>query len=322
MRPKLARSVSVHEPWQQARYGVRFAWGPAGAACVGRHGGVLVIVDVLSFTTSVGVAVERGVAVYPAAARDAGAVELAETLGAVLAVDRREVTTAQPWSLSPAALRSARAPARLVLPSPSGCAIAAAAGGRVVVAASLGNARAVAAWMTHRQDGPFAVIAAGERWPDGSLCPALEDLLGAGAVLAALAEHGGCSESPEAAAARAAYETSDSIPDDVRGSASGVELVTSGFSQDVDVAVEIDASDVVPVLPRPGIPTRLTRALSRGTRSTVTVRASECSSSPQRVSCSGSGSRCPSRSCWARHEPASCASLGRVPACPGCVAQG
>jgi len=197
VRAKLARSVSVHEPWQQARYDVRFAWGPAGAACVGRHGGVLVIVDVLSFTTSVGVAVERGVAVYPAAARDAGAVELAETLGAVLAVDRREVTTAHPWSLSPATLRSARAPARLVLPSPSRSATAAAAGG-----------------------------------------------------------------------------------------------------------------------------TRLTRALSRGTRSTVTVRASECSSSPQRVSCSGSGSRCPSRTCWARHEPASCASLGRVPACPGCAAQG
>jgi 2-phosphosulfolactate phosphatase len=136
----------------------------------------------------------------------------------------------------------------LVLPSPNGSAIAAAAGGRVTVAASLRNARAVAAWMTRCQDGPFAVVAAGERWPDGSLRPALEDLLGAGAVLAARSELAPLAESPEAAAARAAYETSDSIPDDVRTSVSGAELVTSGFSQDVDVAVEIDTSDGVPIL--------------------------------------------------------------------------
>ena len=229
----------------QVRRSVRL--GTGGAAGVGRGGGVLVMVDVLSFTTAVGVAVERGVAVYPAAARDTDAVQLAETLGAVLAVDRREMTMAHPWSLSPAALRSARAPERLVLPSPNGSAIAAAAGGRAVVAASLRNARAVATWMTGRQDGPFCVIAAGERWSDGALRPALEDLLGAGAVSAALGECAGLSESPEAAAARAAYAGCESVADDVRRSASGVELVTSGFSQDVDIAVEIDVSDVVPV---------------------------------------------------------------------------
>jgi 2-phosphosulfolactate phosphatase len=67
-------------------------------------------------------------------------------------------------------------------------------------------------------------------------------------VLAALAELGGVSESPEAEAARAAYETSDSIPDAVRASVCGAELVTWGFSRDVDLAVEIDTSEVVPVL--------------------------------------------------------------------------
>src|SRR3954452_24582686 len=123
----------MSEPWEQAEYDVRFEWGPTGAVRLGHRVGVMVIVDVLSFTTAVGVAVERGVAVYPAPARDASAVELAERLGAALAADRREVTAAHPWSLSPAALQSAPAPARLVLPSPNGSAIAAAVPGCVTV---------------------------------------------------------------------------------------------------------------------------------------------------------------------------------------------
>lgn len=235
------------EPWAQAGYDLRFDWGQVGAAQVGSRG-ALVVVDVLSFTTAVTVAVERGVAVYPAPWRDERATQLAAAVDAELAVGRREASELRPWSLSPAALRTAPAPARLVLPSPNGSAIAASAQG-VVVAACLRNARAVANWLVERccsRGEPVTVIAAGERWPDGSLRPALEDLLGAGAVLAALARPG--SESPEAAAARAAYEVARSIPDAVRRCASGIELVTGGFGQDVEVAVEIDASDIVPVL--------------------------------------------------------------------------
>jgi 2-phosphosulfolactate phosphatase len=48
--------------------------------------------------------------------------------------------------------------------------------------------------------------------------------------------------------ARAAYEATQSIPDAVRRCASGVELVTAGFGDDVEVAVEIDAGTAVPVL--------------------------------------------------------------------------
>jgi len=225
----------------QEPYGVRFEWGPFGAARVVSSEGALVIVDVLSFTTAVSVAVERGTAVHPAASREAGAA-LARRTGGELAVGRGEVTPEHPWSLSPAALGAAPAPARLVLPSPNGSAIAAAASG-VVAAGCLRNARAVAAWLG---DEPVTVVAAGERWPDGSLRPALEDLLGAGAVLAALARHG--AESPEATAARSAYESCRSVPDAVRHCASGVELTSGGFEADVEIAIEVDASDVVPLL--------------------------------------------------------------------------
>ena len=236
------------EPWDQHAYRVRFAWGPVGAARASRRGGATVIVDVLSFTTAVSVAVERGVVVHPAARADERARASARDADAVLAVGRHEVTEEHPWSLSPAALRSGPVPARLVLPSPNGSALAAAAEG-VVVAACLRNARAVAWWLAARAHNEvITVIAAGERWPDGSLRPALEDLLGAGAVLAALTEAGGGSESPEAACARAAYVATHAVPDAVRGCASAVELRDGGFGEDVEVAVESDVSGVVPVL--------------------------------------------------------------------------
>ncbi|MDQ2756688.1 MAG: 2-phosphosulfolactate phosphatase, partial [Actinomycetota bacterium] len=96
---------------------------------------------------------------------------------------------------------------------------------------------------------PVTVVAAGERWPDGSLRPALEDLLGAGAVIAALrAESSQVSLSPEADAARILYAATPSPTDTVRSCASALELVRAGFEADVDVATEIDAGTAVPVL--------------------------------------------------------------------------
>jgi 2-phosphosulfolactate phosphatase len=144
-------------------------------------------------------------------------------------------------------LRKAPAPERLVLPSPNGSAIAATADG-VVVAACLRNASAVAEWLRARAASPVTVIAAGERWPDGSLRPALEDLLGAGAVLSALSADTADDLSPEAAAAAAVFRGTPSVPDAVRRCASGLELAGAGFAEDVEIAVELDESDAVPVL--------------------------------------------------------------------------
>lgn len=186
----------------QSGNGVRLGWGPAGAGRLAVRAACLVIVDVLSFTTAVSVAVEQGIRVLPfwlpdgpattaerAAAQKAAAV-YARQSGARLAVARRAVTPDSPWSLSPAHLRRAPYVARLVLPSPNSAAIAAAPPGVRVAAACLRNITAVGSWLTARGYGtpahPVAVIAAGERWPDGSLRPALEDLLGAGALISGL----------------------------------------------------------------------------------------------------------------------------------------
>jgi 2-phosphosulfolactate phosphatase len=83
-------------PWAQADRRIRFDRGPAGAAALRTDGGTLVVVDVLSFTTAVSVAVERGTAVHPAAWRDGRAEALARELDARLAVGRRETTPQQP----------------------------------------------------------------------------------------------------------------------------------------------------------------------------------------------------------------------------------
>ncbi|MDX3455113.1 2-phosphosulfolactate phosphatase [Streptomyces sp. ME02-8801-2C] len=244
------------EDFLQSGYGVRFEWGPAGALHLARDVSCLVVVDVLSFTTSVSVAVESGSRVFPYPWRDDTALDFAARQDARLAVGRRAVGPDSPWSLSPAALRRAPFAGRLVLPSPNGSAISAAADDTTtVVAACLRNATAVGAWLTEQGYGtaerPVGVIAAGERWPDGGLRPALEDLLGAGAVIAALGDRHGSARtslSPEAATAAAAFAASPDVAADVLASASGRELVDGGFPEDVAIATELEGSAVVPVL--------------------------------------------------------------------------
>lgn len=79
-----------------------------------------------------------------------------------------------------------------------------------VVGGSIQNSAAVASWVLDRQAEAgdrftIAVIAAGGTREDGSFLFAVEDLLGAGAVVDALATVGIDYCSPEAAAACAAY---------------------------------------------------------------------------------------------------------------------
>lgn len=205
------------------------------------------IVDVLSFTTTLTVAVDAGIEVLPFRWKDERAAAYAAERDAVLATGR---SRRDGVSLSPASVRAATGVARLVLPSPNGSAIsfALAESGITVVGASLRNASAVARWLVER-DQPVAVIAAGERWPDGSLRPAVEDLWGAGAVLAALVDLGATGLSAEARATEQAFRAVvPRLPAELSACASGAELVDAGFPEDVAIAGELDDSDVVPLL--------------------------------------------------------------------------
>ena len=234
---------------RQSAYDVRFDWGVTGAEVIAHDADVAVVVDVLSFTTTLSVAADLGVVVYPYRWDLDSASAFAADRDAVLAVGRSRALPGD-VSLSPATLRSTAPPARLVLPSPNGSTIAFALASSPrlrVLGASLRNAAAVASWLDRHAAGPVAVIAAGERWPDGSLRPSVEDVWGAGAVVAHLAAKR--STSPEARNAAAAWRSvAPNVSLALRDCASGRELADLGYPQDVTIAAEVNLSGAVPVL--------------------------------------------------------------------------
>jgi 2-phosphosulfolactate phosphatase len=229
----------------QHGFGRRFGWGLVGAQRLAGAVDVLVVVDVLSFSTSVDVATGRGALVYPARWGDDGAVDLARDHDAVLAVGRSAVSSDHPYSLSPASLMRIPSGTRLVLASPNGATICAEASGSgaIVFAGCLRNAAAVAGAACDH-GAAVGVIAAGEQWPDGKLRPALEDLVGAGKILAALAGE----PSPEAVAAIAASKAVQA--DQLSECASARELITLGYERDVRLALMTDVSNATPRLQR------------------------------------------------------------------------
>jgi 2-phosphosulfolactate phosphatase len=214
-------------------------WGTAGAAALAGCR-TFIVVDVLSFCTCVAVAADRGALVLPCRTREE-APSLAARHEAVAAGPR-----GAPYSLSPASLGQLPPGFRLVLPSPNGATVSLAAArfGEHVLAGSLRNRAAVCA-RAAALGGPFAVIAAGERWPDGSLRVALEDLAGAGAIVAMLPGV----RSPEAAAAETLFQALGTrLRAAIAGSVSGRELIDRGFSEDVELATALDAGQTAPQL--------------------------------------------------------------------------
>lgn len=209
----------MSQPFDQSSYQVRFEWGVAGLQRLA-PADIVVVVDVLRFSSTVTDAVASG-----------------RTVSSTDAAD---------WSRN-------------------GAAVVAAAGDATVLIGALRNASAVARAVAEmqnrrRQRTSVAVIAAGELTDAGDLRFAVEDQLGAGAIIAALSDLGADHTSPEAAAAcesarglrramRHLLTASGSGKVLAAGVAATARIEAAGLiPTEAAAAAEVDATDVVPVL--------------------------------------------------------------------------
>ena len=126
--------------FDQSEFELRCEWGWQGLRTLAAISDVVIIVDVLSFSTAVDMAVARGGVILPYPFKDGSAAEYAGSVGAHLASPSRGFG----FSLSPASMRDLPFGYRLVLPSPNGAALSFSADHPIVLAACLRNAAAVA----------------------------------------------------------------------------------------------------------------------------------------------------------------------------------
>lgn len=201
-------------PFDQSAYQVRLDWGVEGLRRLA-PADVVVVVDVLRFSSTVIGSIERG----ESTALDAAA--RTDSLNGVAVAE------------------------------------AAAAGAGVVLLGGLRNASAVARAVLDLQHGrgertSVSIIAAGELASRDAHAPlrfAVEDHLGAGAVVDALAGVGIDHSSPEAVAAGESFRAlRGAVRHLLTASGSGRELSAQDRRDEVLAAAAVDAASVVPVL--------------------------------------------------------------------------
>jgi 2-phosphosulfolactate phosphatase len=234
----------------QSVYRCRLDWGRRGARLAAERGDVIVIVDTLRFSTTAVTIVQRGGSVYPCR-EDEDPTGVAARVGAL--AGPLPNTAAGQDTLSPCAYLTLEPGTRVAIRSPNGatCSRYAEPSPALFVGALI-NAAAVAAAVTQElrnADRRVTVIACGERWQqpseDGELRFALEDYLGAGAILSCLQQE----MSPEARVCAGAFlAVRDALEALLLDCDSGRELVERGLGDDVRHAARLDLYAAVPVM--------------------------------------------------------------------------
>jgi 2-phosphosulfolactate phosphatase len=227
--------------FDQAEFDLRCEWGVQGVSQLAPISDVIIIVDVLSFSTATEIATNNGAIIYPYQWRDDSAIDYAKSLKAELSKGRMSQAG---YSLSPASLTKIPAGTKLVIPSPNGSTLTLLTGTTPTIAGCLRNCEAVAKF-AQKYGSRIGIIPAGEKWEDGTLRPAFEDLIGAGAILSFL----NGSLSPEAESALAVFHAfKNDLLGYLKQSSSGKELIAKGYELDVELAAAFNISDCVPLL--------------------------------------------------------------------------
>jgi 2-phosphosulfolactate phosphatase len=235
--------------FSQSPFACRFEWGLKGVRDAAFRGDIIIIVDVLSFSSAVVTAAHYGAKIFPSFDYES-AYLFAEQTGGTVALKRDEAYGGP--SLSPLSYGPSDKGRHYILPSPNGsaCASSLSGKGNTLLCGSLINAESAAEKaMEIKDERSITVIACGEQWTDvtaseNSLRPCLEDYLGAGAILSFL--HG--SKSPEASVCNFSFlSVREKLEDLIWDCGSGRELRKKGYEEDVTYCSRLNLYNTVPV---------------------------------------------------------------------------
>jgi 2-phosphosulfolactate phosphatase len=241
--------------FDQSGYQVKVEWGQRGAREAAARGDIIIIVDVLSFSSTTVAALHHGAHIFPFPPPiNDEARKYAASIGAEMVLGRAEATKTEGYTLSPVSFKDSDRDKKFVLCSLNGAACTDAAKNvPALLIGSLVNAAAAAKAANELQEKTGSVITivpCGERWDspllsENGMRPGIEDYLGAGAILQTLQG----SFSPEADVCSAAFASCQhKLSDLITTCGSGRELIERGYPADVEFCRQLNSHEEVPVL--------------------------------------------------------------------------
>jgi 2-phosphosulfolactate phosphatase len=239
--------------FDQSPYKCRVEWGRRGAREAAERGDIIIIVDVLSFSSTVITALSNGAIIYPYP-RTLDGKKFAEKIGGEFILGRAEAAQIGAPTLSPVSFGQDHTNKKYVLTSLNGayCTWIASQVPALLIG-SLLNAEsvAVAANLLQKQTkANITVIPCGEQWEgsreyEDTLRPAIEDYLGAGAILSHLEGK----KSPEAEFCMTSFlHSKDKLNNFIWDCGSGRELRGRGYEADVKHCSRLNIYTTVPLL--------------------------------------------------------------------------
>lgn len=231
--------------FQQKEYNIKCEWGLEGLDALLDLSDVIIIIDILSFSTCVDIITSNKSPVFPYLYKDESALNFAKENNLILAEKRNK----DKISLSPYSLINIPKNSKILLPSPNGSTLSfytnKAKKKLSVICSCLRNFRACAE-LAQEIGKNITIIPAGEKWNNNTTRFAIEDFLGAGAIISEIKSN---SLSPESFLALNSFNSvKNDIYQIIKKSASGKELIEKGFEEDVKIACELNASNNTPIL--------------------------------------------------------------------------